>query len=126
MDRGDFRFLTSVVTADELGEAPHRVRELLATGFAPENILNITDEMEQLAAAYRTQAVLTPKYSDDARHVAVCTIARIDYLVSWNFRHLVNVQRENAFNAVNLLRGYPSVRIVNPLELIYGNQDQSV
>jgi predicted nucleic acid-binding protein len=123
MDQGHFRFLTSFVTVDELAEAPERVRELFATTFASGNILEVTGEMEQLAAAYMSQAVLTPKYSDDARHVAVCTVARIDYLVSWNFRHLVNVQREKGFNVVNLLQGYPTLRIVNPLELIYGDKD---
>jgi predicted nucleic acid-binding protein len=126
MEQGRFRFLTSLVTVDELTEAPERVRELLTTAFAPGNILELTEEMEQLAAAYMTQAILTPKYSDDARHVAVCTVARIDYLVSWNFRHLVNVEREKGFNVVNLLQGYPALRIVNPLELIYGDKEESV
>jgi predicted nucleic acid-binding protein len=111
---------------DELTEAPERVRELFTTAFASENILEVTGEMEQLAAAYMKQAILTPKYSDDARHVAVCTVARIDYLVSWNFRHLVNVEREKGFNVVNLLQGYPTLRIVNPLELIYGDKEESV
>jgi predicted nucleic acid-binding protein len=126
MEQGRFRFFTSIVTVDELTEAPERVRELLATAFDPGNILEITEEMEQLAAAYMKQAVLTPKYSDDARHVVVCTVARIDYLVSWNFRHLVNVEREKGFNVVNLLQGYPTLRIVNPLELIYGDKEESV
>jgi hypothetical protein len=58
--------------------------------------------------------------------MAVCTVARIDYLVSWNFRHLVNVEREKGFNVVNLLQGYPTLRIVNPLELIYGDKEESV
>ena len=80
----------------------------------------------KLAAAYLAQGVVTPKYADDARHVGACTVARHDYLVSWNFRHLVNVQRSAGFNAVNLLQGWPPVRIVNPLEFIYGNQDQSL
>ena len=126
MERGRFRFLTSLVTVDELTEAPERVRELLTTAFAPGDIIEVTGEMEQLAAAYMSQAILTPKYSDDARHVAVCMVARIDYLVSWNFRHLVNVERERGFNVVNLLQGYPALRIVNPLELIYGNQNETV
>ncbi len=42
--------------------------------------------------------------------------------MSWNFQHLVNVEREKGFNAVNLLRGWQPVRIVNPLELIYGSR----
>ena len=53
-------------------------------------------------------------------------MAEIEYLVSWNFWHLVNVEREKGFNAVNLLQGYRSIRIVNPLELIYGNEEQSI
>jgi predicted nucleic acid-binding protein len=126
MEQGRFQFLTSLVTVDELSQAPEQVRELLTTTFAPQNILDVTEEMEQLAAIYMDKAILTPKYSDDARHVAVCTVARLDYLVSWNFRHLVNIERERGFNATNLLQGYPIVRIVNPLELIYGDETENV
>jgi hypothetical protein len=39
---------------------------------------------------------------------------------------MVNVQRETAFNGVNLLSGYTAIRIVNPLEIIYGNQDENL
>jgi hypothetical protein len=81
---------------------------------------------ERLAAAYMERHIITPKFTDDARHVAVCTVTQIEYLVSWNFKHLVNVEREKGFNAVNLLQGYRPIRIVNPLELIYGNQAQSI
>lgn len=123
MENGKYCFFTSSIAADELTEAPERVRELFAATFTPEAVLDVTEEMEQLASAYMTQAILTPKYSDDARHVAACTVAKIDYLVSWNFKHLVNIEREKGFNAVNHLRGYPSIRIVNPLELIYGDDD---
>ena len=119
MGAGRFRFVTSTITADELAEAPIQVRDLWAETFTPEMVLDVTDDMEQLAAAYMAQAILTPKYTDDARHVAACTVSRADCLVSWNFKHLVNVHREKGFNAVNLLQGYPPVSIVNPLELIY-------
>jgi predicted nucleic acid-binding protein len=126
MEAGRYRFLTSAVTAEELSTAPERVRELFADTFPAEALLEITAESERLAAAYMERHILTPEYTDDARHVAVCTVAQLEYLVSWNFRHLVNVEREKGFNAVNLLQGYRPIRIVNPLELIYGNQDQSL
>ncbi len=74
-----------------------------------------------VAQAYLAAGVVTAKFADDARHVALCAVHHVDHLVSWNFRHLVNVRREAGFNAVNLLQGYPSVSIVNPKELIYGN-----
>ena len=126
MEAGQWRFLSSPITVDELTDAPANVRDLFADTFAPEALVAVTAEVEQLAAHYIAQAVLTPKYTDDARHVAACTVSRLDYLVSWNFRHLVNVQREAGFNAVNLLQGCPPVRIVNPLQLIYGIQNQSL
>lgn len=125
-EAGRWRFFSSPITVAELTDAPENVRQLFEDTFAPEALVAVTTEVEQLASHYLAQAVLTPKYTDDARHVAACTVSRLDYLVSWNFRHLVNVQREAGFNAVNLLQGYPPVRIVNPLQLIYGPQDQNL
>lgn len=125
-ERGLFRFVTSVVTSQEMEGAPEGVRALFGQTFgAGEAILALTDEMEDLAEEYLRQSVVSRKYEDDANHVAACTVSRLDYLVSWNFRHLVNVEREKGFNAVNLLQGYPPVRIVNPLELIYGRKEEN-
>ncbi len=123
MESGLWRFVTSLVTSEELIEAPQRVRDLFNSTFEAAGMLNVTEEMDHLAATYVSQGVVTPKYEDDARHVAACTITRTDFLVSWNFRHMVNAQRETAFSGVNLLKGYPPIRIVNPLELIYGSQN---
>lgn len=123
MQAGLWYFHSSIIAFDELAKAPSNVRELFQETFAPSALVPVTLEMEELAAQYIEKAVLTPKYTDDARHVAACTVAKIDYLVSWNFRHLVNVQREAGFNAVNLLLGYQTIRIVNPMELIYGTED---
>jgi hypothetical protein len=53
----------------------------------------------------------------DAQHIAVATVARVDVLVSWNFRHIVNVDRIHGFNAVNLRAGYPLLEIRSPLEV---------
>ena len=126
MEAGRFRFLSSDVTTQEIEDAPENVRDLFDDTFSAETLLEVPEEMEDLAAADLRQGVVPPKYADDATHVAVCTVARLQYLVSWNFRHLVNVQREAGFNAVNLLQGYPPIRIVNPLELIHGNEDQNL
>ena len=66
----------------------------------------------------------TAKYADDARHVAIATVESVAVIVSWNFRHLANLRREAGFNAVNLLQGYPQVRILSPLELIHENDEE--
>jgi hypothetical protein len=77
-------------------------------------------------SSYLGRGIVTPQFADDARHVAVCTVSKIDFLVSWNFRHLVNVAREKSFSSVNLLQGYQPIRIVSPLELIYGRESEKV
>lgn len=123
MEAGKWRFASSDVLAQEIQGAPDFVRALFLKTFQQETLLEINDEMYSLAENYVSQKVVSPKYFDDALHVAACTISRISLLVSWNFRHLVNVQRETGFNGVNLLNGYPVIRIVNSLEIIYGSED---
>ena len=54
----------------------------------------------------------------DAEHIAIATLNRVDVVVSWNFRHIVNLQRIRGFNSVNLKRGYPLLEIRSPWEVI--------
>jgi len=123
MELGIYRFVTSAVTPRELIRAPERVRVLFDTTFPKEAILPAADEADQLAAAYIRQGILPEKCLDDATHVAACTLAGIEYLVSWNFRHLVNAERKKGFHAINILRGHRNVSIVTPQEFIYEDRD---
>lgn len=126
MENGHWRFVTSLVTLEELEHAPSQVKDLFCHSFQANDLLEITREIQGLAAAYVAQGVVSPKFQDDARHVAACTVHGIGLLVSWNFKHLVNVRREAGFNGVNLLNGYPAIRIVNPLELIYEPENKNL
>lgn len=123
MEAGAYRFVTSPLVSQEIAGAPENVRTLLAATFIQSDLLPLTEEIEQLTAAYMGQKIVPARYEDDARHVAVATVHHIGLIVSWNFKHLVNYQRETGFNAVNLLQGYPAVRILSPLELIHENDD---
>jgi hypothetical protein len=125
-EAGHFRFISSVLVDQEVAHAPEQVRALLRTAFAPEDMLPMTAEALELAGHYIAHNVVPVTYTDDARHVAVCSVARLDYLVSWNFKHLANVRRESGFNSVNLLQGYPPVRIVAPTFLIHGHQEKDL
>lgn len=121
---GRFRFVSSVVVDQEIARAPEPVRALMHVTFAAADLLPMTTEALELAGHYLAQRVVPAGYADDARHVAVCSVARLDYLVSWNFKHLANVRRESGFSAVNMLQGYPSVRIVAPTFLIHGHEEK--
>ena len=102
------------------------VRKFMHANFGPERTLSRSDKGEELARAYLAQNVVPSAFIDDARHVAECSIARLDYLVSWNFKHLANVRRESGFNAVNILQGYPPVRIVPPTFLVDAYKEENL
>jgi hypothetical protein len=120
MGRGQYRFYASSISVSEVARAPDQVRTLMANTFAGAgSILMLTPEAAVLSAHYLAAKVVPLRYAEDADHVAVAVVHKLDLVVSWNFKHLVNVHREKGFNAVNLLQGYPPVRIISPLELIY-------
>lgn len=81
------------------------------------------EEIGALAQNYLDNGIMPPKKLFDALHVAFCVVARIDYLVSWNFKHLANINRERRVLAKNYELGYiHPLRIITPTELTgYGN-----
>lgn len=117
--RGRTIGVLSDLTLAELSPAPEQVRSLVAT-LPLENVeLVVLDpEANQLAEAYIAAGVVPAGSRLDAQHVAVATIARVDIIVSWNFRHIVNLRRIRGFHGVNLLRGYSAVEIRSPIEVL--------
>ena len=77
----------------------------------------ISPEAEELATAYIQDGAISRSMRADALHIALATVARADVLVSWNFKHIVNLKRIHAYNAVNLKRGHPFLEIRTPREV---------
>jgi len=111
--------VVSDVTRGELAEAPEAVCRVLAElpESATEDVA-LTDEADSLAAKYVAEGVIRKVDVVDAQHIAIATVERVDVLVSWNFRHVVNVGRIRAFNSVNLRLGYPILDIRTPREAL--------
>ncbi len=115
--------LISSITTEELRPAPQHVRDLLADMDQEQLIyLPDSDEVADLAAEYMKAGIVTPTYRNDATHVAFATVHDADVIVSWNFRHIVNLKKIEAFNSVNIRQGYRWIEIRTPKELIYGNE----
>jgi len=117
--RGELILVLSTLTVQELASAPAEVRQRLAA--VPEahiETLQLDAEAKDLAEAYVAAGVLTVKMRADAQHIAIATVGRVDVLVSWNFRHIVNLQRIHGYNSVNLRRGYPMIEIRTPREVL--------
>ena len=116
--RGELTLVLSELTVRELETAPAGVRIVL--GRVPSvNIetLALSSEAEELATAYILDGAIATRMRADALHIALATVARVDVLVSWNFKHIVNLKRIHAYNAVNLKRGYPVLEIRTPREV---------
>lgn len=117
--RGEFVLVVSNLTVQELAAAPGEVRRHLAS--VPEahiEMLQLDTEARELAEAYIAAGVIPAKMRADAQHIAIASVARVDVLVSWNFKHIVNLQRIHGYNSVNLRRGYPALEIRAPREVL--------
>ena len=119
MEQGRYKFHTSATTEKELIRAPERIKSLFRKTFDDEDVFIPSNEAFDLAEEYIKAGILSRKYTDDAVHVAVASLERLMILVSWNFKHMVNLRNKESFNAINLLNGYGNIRIVSPKELIY-------
>lgn len=117
--RGEHTLVLSAHTLRELQPAPENVRNrLLEVPEAHQLLIEDGPEAFELADAYMKRAVLGPGSRADALHVALATVGRVDVLVSWNFRHIVNLGRIRLFNAVNIERGYGLLEIRTPREVM--------
>jgi hypothetical protein len=86
--------LFSTVTQDELENAPDKVKELVKSlKTESTEFLDTTDEAVDLATEYITEKVVGQTSFADCLHIALATIHRADFLVSWNFKHIINMQR---------------------------------
>jgi len=119
LNNGEFKLLFSTVTQDELENAPQRVRDLVkqlktdSTDF-----VEVTEEAIDLATEYIKEKVVGQTSFADCLHIALATINQADYLISWNFKHIVNVQRIRGYNAINLKNGYKLLEIRSPRDFV--------
>ena len=121
---GAYRAVISEIVLEELEDAPQRIREIVLS--LPEKGLEfiaITEEIIQLRNEYEAAGILGPKWIDDMTHVAAATIARVDAIVSWNFKHIVRLDKMRAYNQVNLQNGYGILTIISPKEAIINGND---
>jgi hypothetical protein len=121
----NLKLIISSVAEDELMNAPGKVKQFVAS--IPEiNILKmeLTEEAVLLAEKYLEGKVVGKSSRADCYHIALASILKADILVSWNFKHIVNIQKINGYNAVNLMNGYKTIEIRNPREIFdYENND---
>lgn len=120
VENGRIRIIASDVLKEELDDAPQHVNDFFDD--LPESQIErvvSTGESDKLAERYIAEGVVGESSMNDCRHVAVATLNEADVLVSWNFRHIVKLNKIYRYNAINKLLGYREIEIRTPIEVIY-------
>jgi len=124
LEKREVKFVVSDLLDLELLNAPAHVKELLYN-FSPDFFerVELTNETLQLADTYIEEKVVGKTSVEDCRHIALATIYKVDVLASWNFKHIVNLDRIKGYNSVNLKLGYTMIEIRSPKDLVkYGEE----
>jgi phosphopantetheine adenylyltransferase len=115
--KGEYIAVISSHVIEELENgAPEHVKENLRN--IDYEIYNVNEEIIKLSEKYMEQKIVSENYYGDALHIAIATIIDVDVLVSWNFKHIVNLNRIKLFNSVNIQEGYKNLEIRSPREVI--------
>lgn len=116
--RDRFTLYISQVVLDEVarGDAEIATRRLEILRDFP--LLEVSEAVQNLAAQFLTRSNLPPKATDDALHIAAATVYGLDYLLTWNCRHIANAQIQKKLAQISLDAGYELPTICTPYELM--------
>ena len=121
---GEYNAIISEVTTRELMNAPESKRSIIADYLTEANfeVLPITEEIDELAGEIIRRGILTPKSLDDATYIAAAMLNNCDIIVSWNFKHLVNIKTINGVREIVVSRYYKPIDIYSPTMLLKGDE----
>ena len=119
LENKELIFVVSTVMGKELYDAPEHIKTLLQKyDKSCFEEVQMTVEAERLANRYIAEKVIGKTSFEDCCHIALATIHKVDVLASWNFKHIVNLNRIKGYNGVNLKMGYSTIEIRNPKDLV--------
>ena len=119
LSAGSLIAVISDLTLRELQIAPVSVRNILdRIPDQQREYVALDDEAKDLARLYIRHDAVAERHLVDAQHIAIATIHNVSVLVSWNFRHIVNLARIRIYNSVNLMYGYSLLEIRSPREVV--------
>lgn len=123
--KGQFIIIISDLLEAELLRAPQQVQDFLVTiPMTQIESIRLTQDAADLADEYILAKVVGPISRADCQHIAMATLAKADILVSWNFKHIVNLDKIRGYNGINYQLGHNMIEIRTPKEIIsYDNAD---
>ena len=117
---GVYDIIISDIVIDEITHCAQPKREILFEYLAEIDYLRVdgNDEIEEIAEQLIRLGILKAKCRDDCMHIGTAVASQCDYIVSWNFKHMVNVKTIKGVRAITNLYGYNNIDIVQPTMLV--------
>lgn len=117
---GKYDVYLSTVTLQEIDNCPEPKRTELfkRLGEIDYTPIEITEDMSEVAQQLIDMGILTQKSYDDCQHIASAVIYGCDCIISWNFKHIVNIKTIRGVRAITNLKGYKPIEILNPTVLL--------
>lgn len=117
---GKYDVYLSTVTLQEIDNCPEPKRTELFKhlGEIDYTPIEITEDMSEVAQQLIDMGILTQKSYDDCQHIASAVIYGCDCIISWNFKHIVNIKTIRGVRAITNLKGYKPIEILNPTVLL--------
>ncbi len=116
---GNFETFISEITVAEIERTPDmKLRSKMKDAVSRFSVLSLTDDVEWIASEYIRHSTVPEGYSEDAYHIAIAVINEVDYLLSWNFKHIVRRKTREIVRMVNTLNNLRQIEIMTPAELL--------
>ena len=121
---GEYQAVISEVTVRELMQCDEPKLTIMTDYLTEANleVLAVNSEIDELAYEIIRRGILTPKSLDDCTHIAAAILNNCDIIVSWNFKHLVNIKTINGIRAITVSNNYKSIDIYTPSVLLKGDE----
>lgn len=123
---GKYDVYLSTVTLKELQNCSEPKKSLLAEYLSQISftVLDITNDIEEVANKIIELGILTPKSFDDCQHIGAALVNDCDCIISWNFKHIVNIRTIRGIRAITNLEGYRPIEIWSPSVLLESEEQQ--
>lgn len=119
VENGNFKLAISEILIQELELAPDHVKEFFNNiGDMHKEFIEFDSEAENLANQYINNGIVGIKSITDCRHIAIATYNEVEILASWNFKHIVNLNKIHLYNGINIQNGFRSIEIRTPREIV--------
>lgn len=112
------KIITSDILELEIYQAPSFISDFFES--IPSQLIErveLSNEAKNLALKYIEEKVVGKTSLTDCQHISLATIYRVDALISWNFKHIVNIIKIRGYNAINFREGYQMTEIRTPKEI---------